>query len=239
MSKRTTWVISVIFLVIGFMIAIQYQTTQAGPVERDTRDVWEIREALDRKQTQQQDLLEKIADADRTIEKYQEQSQQEQIETLKSSINKLERNLGLTQQTGSGIVIEVGPIFVETDEVQSYPSISPELLTRLINDLNKFGASEIAIGNERVTNLSPVRGVNGYTYINNRPLPPLPVTIYALSSNPEKLSDYMEVSQSKEYFAIENLELKVSIKTNITLPEYEDPLHLEVLQKGEMGETSE
>ncbi|WP_079529758.1 DUF881 domain-containing protein [Halobacillus hunanensis] len=239
MSKRTTWMISVIFLVIGFMIAIQYQTTKAGPVERDTRDVWEIREALESQQTQQQDLLEKISKADRTIEKYQEQSQQEQIETLKSSISTLERKLGLTQQTGSGIIIEVKPIFVETEEVQSYPSISPELLTRLINDLNKFGATEIAIGNERVTNLSPVRGVNGYTYINNRPLPPLPVTIYALSSNPEKLSDYMVVSQSKDYFAIENLELKVSIKSNITLPEYEDPLHLEVLQKGEMGETSE
>ncbi|UOR12922.1 DUF881 domain-containing protein [Halobacillus amylolyticus] len=240
MSKWTTWVITIIFLVIGFMIAIQFQTTKAGPgQERETRDKWEIRKAIERQQNQQKDLLTKISKADQTIENYQQQSKQEQIETLKASISSLERKAGLTEQTGAGIMIEVVPIFVESDEVQSYPSISPQLLSRLINDLNEFGAGEIVIGNERVTNLSPVRGVNGYTYVNNRPLPPLPVTITALADNPEKLSDYMEVSQSNDYFAIENLDLQIKIGQDITLPKFEDPLHLEVLQEVEMEKTGE
>ena len=35
----------VIAAVVGFMIAIQFQTVKK-PVERDTRDVWQLREAL-------------------------------------------------------------------------------------------------------------------------------------------------------------------------------------------------
>ncbi|UOQ93086.1 DUF881 domain-containing protein [Halobacillus shinanisalinarum] len=240
MSKRTTWIISFIFLVIGFMIAIQFQTTNAGPAkDRETRDEWEIREAIESQQGQQQEFLTKVSKADQTIENYQQQSKQQKIETLKASISSLERKAGLTEQTGAGIMIEVVPIFVESDEVQTYPSISPQLLSRLINDLNEFGADEIAIGSERVTNLSPVRGVNGYTYVNNRPLPPLPVKITALADNPKKLSDYIEVSQSNDYFAIENLDLRIEIRQDITLPKFEDPLHLEVLQEAEMEKTDE
>ena len=36
---------TVVTVIIGFMIAIQFQTVKE-PVVRDTRDIWELREAL-------------------------------------------------------------------------------------------------------------------------------------------------------------------------------------------------
>ena len=46
----------VISAVIGFMIAIQFQTVKK-PVERDTRDIWQLREALLKEKELQSSLL--------------------------------------------------------------------------------------------------------------------------------------------------------------------------------------
>ncbi|WP_079480369.1 DUF881 domain-containing protein [Halobacillus salinus] len=232
MKKLSKWMVSFICLFIGFMVAVQFQTTTAEPEVRDTRDEWEIREALQQEQEKQQELLQKISSADKTLEDYEEQSSEEQLATLKQSIDSLEQRLGLTEVKGKGIEVQVSPIIFEgVSNAQTYPELSPELLTRLINDLNTYGASEIAIGNERLTNLSPIRNVNGSTYVNNRPLPSLPLTIQVLSEEPQKLKDYMEASQSRDVFNIESLEIDVEVKEELKVPKYDAPLHLEILEE--------
>ncbi|WP_181348911.1 DUF881 domain-containing protein [Thalassobacillus sp. CUG 92003] len=230
MSASTKWFISLVFLIVGFMVAIQFQSMAGEPEVRETRDQWEIREALQEQQDRQQELLTQISEADSVIDNYNEKSNQENIGALKESIQKLEQDVGLTEATGSGVELSVEVIFTEGPEVEEYPSLSPELLTRLINDLNTFGATEIAVGNERITNLTAIRLVNGSTYVNNRPLPSLPLSIKVLSDNPNKLADYIQTSQSKELYAIENMDIKTNQRKELTLPEYEDPLRLGILQ---------
>lgn len=235
MKIQSKWMVSIVCLFAGFMVAIQFQSSNRPSEVRDTRDEWEVREALVKQQERQQELLQKISDADETIEKYDEQSSKQKLETLKRSIEKLEAKVGLTEKKGRGVLIEISPIFLENVEGgQFYPQMSPQLLSRLLNELNTFGADEIAIGNERITSISPVRDVNGSTYVNNRPFPPLPVKIKVLSDQPKKLRDYINASQSKEIFSIENLDLQPEIKQELVLPKYDDPLHLEILE--EIGE---
>ncbi|MFQ3545836.1 DUF881 domain-containing protein [Halobacillus rhizosphaerae] len=238
MKNRVKWMVSLVFLCIGFMTAIQFKTT-AEPKARDTRDQWEIREELKNEQQTQEELLKKISDADQILDNYNANSSQKKVDTLKESIHKLEKQTGLMEAQGAGVTLTISPIFQESTTGQAYPSISPELLSRLVNELNQFGAEEIAIGKERLTNLSPIRNVNGYTYVNNRPLPPLPVTIQVLSENPDKLRDYIEASQSKDFFAIDNLDLKAITEDSLVLPKYEDPLQLEVLKENDRKETGE
>lgn len=214
------------------MVAIQFQTTTVEPEVRDTRDEWEVREALQDEQQNQRELLEKIRAADKTLEDYEAQSSQEQLATLKESINLLEQRVGLTEAKGAGVVLKISPIFQEGfSSEQLYPILTPQMLSRLINELNTFGAQDIAIANERLTNLSPVRDVNGMTYVNNRPLPSLPLTIQVLNDQPQKLKDYMEASQSRDMLSIENLDMEVKISETITLPKYDAPLHLEILEE--------
>lgn len=231
MKRRTQWLLSTVFLLIGFMVAVQFQTTSHETEMRDTRDVWEVREDLKTQQEHQQDLLEKIAGADQTIENYEKQTSREQVETLKDSIESLEKKIGLQKKKGAGVELTIRPIFEEGVAGQEYPSVSPHLLSRLLNELNTYGAENISIGNERLTNLSPVRDVNGSTYVNNRPIGSLPLTIRVLAEDPEKLQDRMKASPTQDIFNIDNMEIVFEVKEQLVLPKYDDPLHLEILEE--------
>ncbi|MDL4841261.1 DUF881 domain-containing protein [Aquibacillus rhizosphaerae] len=238
MQLRNKIIISLVCAFTGLMIAIQFQSTQE-PTERDTRDLWEIRSQLQVEQKKQQQLYQQIAEMESIKDQYEAMSEQEQIDTLVDSIEELEQKAGLTDISGKGILIHINPIYVEMDTEQEYPEISPELLNRLINELNNYGATEIAIENERVINITPIRYVNGKTYVNNRALPSLPLQIKVLAANPERLLDHIEVSQSRDYFAIENLDLTAEVSDELLLPKYEGNINLDNLEVNESQETGE
>lgn len=227
--------ISLVFLLVGMMMAIQFQTAQE-PEKRDTRDLWEIRAELEQEQKTQQELYQQLAEVELTIDQYNKQSDREKIETLKSSLEDLREKAGLTEVTGGGVRITISPIFFESVSGQKYPSVTPELLSRLLNEINNYGATQVAIENERIVNVSPIRLVNGKTYVNNHPLPPLPIEIKVLSENPKKMLDYVQVSQAKDNFAIEELELTAEVVDELTLPNYEAPIDLEGLEVKEPEE---
>ncbi|SFJ93400.1 Uncharacterized conserved protein YlxW, UPF0749 family [Halobacillus dabanensis] len=231
MKKRTKWLVSIVFLFIGFMVAVQFQTTSYESQMRETRDVWEVREELQRQQDAQQELLESISDADQTIEDYEQQSSGEQLDTLIESIEVLEERVGLNKVEGAGIEMTIAPIFEESVTGQAYPELSPHLLHRLLNELNTYGADEISIGEERITNLSPIRDVNGSTYVNNRPIGSLPITLKVLAEDPAKLRNYMKASPTQDIFNIDNMEMKIELKDSLLLPEFDGALHLEILEE--------
>lgn len=231
MNKRTQWLMSIVFLLVGFMLAVQFQTTSYEAQSRDTRDVWEVREDLNRQQDSQQELLEKITAADQTLGDYENQSSHEQVETLKASIQSLEHNIGLQQKEGEGLELTISAIFQDQAAPQTYPSVSPPLLSRLINELNTYGAEDISIGSERITNLSPIRDVNGSTYVNNRPIGSLPLTIRVLAEDTNRLIDYMKASPTQDVFNIDHMDIQFEKKQRLVLPKFDLPLHLEILEE--------
>ncbi|WP_026570448.1 MULTISPECIES: DUF881 domain-containing protein [Sediminibacillus] len=229
MKIKQKVIISLVFGLIGLMVAIQFQTNRE-PDERDTRDLWEIRSQLQEEQKFQQNLYQQIRDAEQTIDQYEETSESEKVQTLKDSLEKLRSKAGLTDLQQPGIVIDISPLFVENENGQPYPSIAPDLLNRLINELNTYGATDIQIANERIVDITPVRSVNGETYVNNHPLPSVPLKIKVLATNPERLKDYMEVSQSKDDFAIENLDMEFTYEEKVNLTGYQGPVQINSMQ---------
>ncbi|WP_053219759.1 DUF881 domain-containing protein [Virgibacillus senegalensis] len=232
MKIKQKIILSFVFGLVGLMVAIQFQTKHE-PDERDTRDLWEIRAQLQEEQKLQQNLYQQIRDAEQTIEQYEANSESEKVEALKGSLEKLESEAGLTAVKQPGIIIRVEPIFVESEGGQTYPSITPDLLNRLINELNTYGATDIQIANERIVDVTPVRSVNGETYVNNHPLSSVPLEIKVLAENPERLKDYMEVSHSKDDFAIENLEMEFKYEEQVTLTGYEEPVRIDSMRVSE------
>ncbi|WP_226037940.1 DUF881 domain-containing protein [Aquibacillus saliphilus] len=232
-------IISLVCALAGLMIAVLFQSNQE-PDERDTRDLWEIRSELQVEQKAQQQLYQQISETESVLNQYREVSEHQQLDTLKESIVELKEEAGLTELTGSGVRITITPIFQGgNDNIQEYPTISPELLNRLLNELNTYGATDVAIENERIINVTPIRYVNGKTYVNNHALPSIPIEISILSDNPKRLLNHIEVSQSRDDFAIDDLELSAEIKNNITLPSYDEPIILDELDVNEQVETGE
>ncbi|MRH42169.1 DUF881 domain-containing protein [Aquibacillus halophilus] len=238
MKIRSKITISLVCAFAGLMIAIQLQSIQE-PNERDTRDLWEIRSQLQLEQKQQQQLYQQISESESVLEQYMELSEQEQLDTLKETIEELEKESGLTEVTGSGVVITVTPLYTGMENIQEYPTVTPDLLNRLLNELNIYGATDISIGNERIINVTPIRFVNGKTYVNNHALPTVPMEVKVLSNNPNRLLDYIQVSQSRDDFAIENLELTPVVVDNITLPKYEGTIQMDEVEVNELEETGE
>ncbi|WP_186577550.1 DUF881 domain-containing protein [Aquibacillus kalidii] len=239
MKFKRKALISFVCVLTGFMIAIQFQSTQKPDI-RETRDVWEIRKQLQTEQKKQLLLYNQITESERILEEYSEKSEQEQLNTLKESTEVLKEKAGLTEKKGKGLLITIEPLFEnESERVESYPSITPDLLNRLINELNTYGAEDIAIENERIINLTPIRYVNGKTYVNNHALPGIPLKLKVLSPNPKRLLDYVQVSESKDYFAIEDLSLSAEIKNGLVLPGYEGVVDLEGIKVKEQAEAGE
>ncbi|WP_099157998.1 DUF881 domain-containing protein [Virgibacillus ndiopensis] len=227
MKSKFKLVVLLVFLLAGFMIAVQFQSIQK-PKERDTRDTWELRADIQEQQKTQQQLYAKIQQAEQTIHQYENDSVTQTTATLKKSVQALKEEAGLTEKKGNGVVFKVKPLFheeMDDTDVQVFPTLKPELLSRFINELNKYGATEISIANERVISITPIRNVNGTIYVNNHPLPPIPFEIKVLSENPEKLLSYMEYSSIRDYFAIENINLLGKTKNEIVLPKYDQEIH--------------
>jgi uncharacterized protein YlxW (UPF0749 family) len=229
MNNKTTITFSVITIIIGFMLATLFLINKE-PIVRDTRDIWEIREDLKKEQELQRSLLNEIDQADALLEDYEDSTRDSKQAALRKQKEELEKKIGLTEVKGEGVVLKVEPLFSELLVGETYKSIPPQLLSRLINDLNRYGAEAIAVGNERIISTTPIRSVNQMTYVNNSPLPPLPLEIKIFSANPQKLYNHMLVSQVNDDFAIENLGITLSLKEKLTLPPYDIPLRIKYLE---------
>ncbi len=219
------------------MVAVLFQSNQK-PEVRDTRDLWEIRTELKTEQVRQSNLYRQIRELENMIFQYESEPNTEKVETLKESVEILKEKAGLTEKKGKGVVITLKPIFRDLKLEQTYPTVPSDLMSRLFNELNIYGATDIAVEKERIISVTPVRSVGGHTYINNRPVPPLPIDIYVLAKDAGKLIDYMEVSVINDYFAIENIELTFSEQNEITLPAYDQSIDFSVLntETKELGE---
>lgn len=224
MKNKSKLTLMGITIILGFMIAVQFQTMQE-PVARDTRTIWEIREDIEREQQLITELYKEIRNKEETLRKYEEIPYYSKQEGITKELEELKKKIGLTDQKGPGIILTISPSFNETIIGQPYKTVPPELLIRLINELFRFQALAVSVDNERVIVTTPIRDVNGSTYVNNTPIGPLPIQIKVIAKDAEKLHNQMQVSQLvDEFFALENLELTSTIKQEVTLPAYDGVL---------------
>jgi len=70
------------------MIAVQFQTVQK-PIERDTRDIWQLREALLKEKELETNLLKEIRSNDEKIDSYESKKKQSKEQTLKNTLQEL------------------------------------------------------------------------------------------------------------------------------------------------------
>ena len=127
----------VISAVIGFMVAIQFQSVQE-PVERDTRDIWQLREALLKEKELQSNLLNEIRSIEETLSAYESKRKQSKEQALRDTLQELKKEAGMTEVQKPGIILTVEPVLEEFQlGAPITEGISPELLKRLVNELNR------------------------------------------------------------------------------------------------------
>ncbi|MEB3749465.1 hypothetical protein EP10_000304 [Geobacillus icigianus] len=192
--------------VFGMMIAVGLRTTL--PAEgRDTRDIWQLRADLTKEQKLEQQLLDELEKYEERLRYYRQKEATGGAEALETTVAELREEAGLTEAKGPGVVLTIAPLAGYVGPVAA--TVSPELLQRLVNELNKYGAKEIAIGGERLTNGTAIRDVNGITKVGLRPVG-LPTTVKVMADDVDKLYSGLSVSPIRDDFAVENLDLAIS-----------------------------
>lgn len=233
MGGRLKVSFTVVTVIIGFMLAIQFQTVQE-PVIRDTRDVWELREALLKEKELNSNLNTEMRSVEGKLEQYKAQQESSPEEALKQTLEELKAEAGLTEKKGPGLTITIEPVEEELLLGEPVKNVSPQLLERLINELSKYDATDISIDGHRLVNTSVIRDINGETKVDGYSIRSLPFEVKVLTADyatAEKLYNRMQVSQSLEDFFIDNLRVNISKPLeDQKIPAYEDTIRVRLME---------
>lgn len=208
---RNRYKFSIVLLIIGFMTAVQYNTMQK-PKERDTRDIWAIRNELAAEKKLHSDLLSEVRELDATINKYESSKEVNTGKVLSETVESLYEKAGMTDIAGPGLVIEVRPSPESVAYGLPISGISPNLLTRFVNELNRYKGHSLEIDGKRYTKLSSIRDINGITTVNgiNISTPPFKIKIVAQSfADSEKLFNAIHASEINDDFYLDDLILDI------------------------------
>ncbi|MCH7320841.1 DUF881 domain-containing protein [Solibacillus sp. MA9] len=211
MTKKMYRNITIISFIIGFMLAVQYNTVQ-NPTERNTVDIWEIRQQLSEEKERHLDLLTTIAEVTETVNKYEDAEFDNPELLLQQTVDNLKAQAGILPIKGPGVTLSIEPAAELLQFGYEIKPISPELLIRLINELYRYNAQAIEIGGKRLTYNSAIRDINGKTMVNSEPLDDLNVEINIITQSydqAEKLKNHLLASSFPEQFYIDNLVLNV------------------------------
>jgi uncharacterized protein YlxW (UPF0749 family) len=215
------------------MVAIQFQTVKE-PVVRDTRDILKLREDLKKAQELQTTLLQEIRSVDEKIYQYESNLIGNKEQILLETLEELKEEAGLTEVKGPGIVLKIEPVYEQLLLGHDAPTVTPYLLSRLINELNMYGAKSISIADQRVIHTTVIREIQGETKIDGFPLRKFPIEIKVITENlqvAEKLYNRMNISEAAEAFFIDNLRVNVSPPVkSLTIPPYENSIHVKNLK---------
>ncbi len=222
-----------ITLIVGFMIAVQFQTIKE-PVVRDTRDTWELREDLINEKKLELQLINEIRSINAKVEEYENETSESKEEVLKETLDELKQEAGLTEVTGNGIILKIAPVNTEILLGEEPGVVTSELLQRLVNELNLYGAEEIAINDNRYVNTSVIREINNVLKMDGNPLNQLPIEVKVIAKDAnaaEKLFNYMKVSKSADEFFLSNLLLNVEqSETLITIPAHSKAINIQHME---------
>ncbi len=239
MGKTNHWKFTLVLLIVGFMIAVQYNSMK-NPEERDTRDIWAIRHELSVEKQHHSELLSEIRELDKTILSYKSLDDADTGKALAETVDKLVQQAGMTDIKGPGITIKVRPSAESVAFGTPITGISPELLTRFVNELNRFKGIVLEIDGKRFTTLTSIRDINGITNINGLNVSTPPFTIKIISptmKDSEKLYNFLAASSIQDDFYLDNLTLIIGKpETDLEIRGYRERFDNQFLKEIPKGE---
>ncbi|WP_186671314.1 DUF881 domain-containing protein [Sporosarcina sp. BP05] len=239
MRKTIHWRFTLILLLVGFMTAVQFNSMK-NPEERDTRDIWAIRQALASEKQFHSELLSEIRELDKTLLTYKSINIENTGRALTQTVDKLYRQAGVTDVEGPGIIIKVRPSAESVALGLPITGISPDLLTRFVNELNRFKSLVFEIDGKRYTILSSIRDINGMTTVNglNVSTPPFSMKIISPTlAESEKVYNYLVASAIHDDFYLDDLILEVGEpEMAVEIRGYPDRLENQFLKELPKGE---
>ncbi|MCL6559008.1 MAG: DUF881 domain-containing protein [Firmicutes bacterium] len=222
MGKRFT--ITLVALVLGFMLAVQFRTTNrvepVVPFDRAMELTAELK-ALDR---EKRGLEADARDLDRKLSRARMgYSQAEDI--LKAEVSDSAEPAGMTTVRGPGVRVRITNPGGGTDRGAIF-AVRDEDLLKLVNELRAAGAEAISINGQRIVSTSEIRLAGSFINVNTQKIAP-PYEILAIGG-PAALRSGLEIRGGLvETLREWGMEVTVEVKDNIVIPAYRGSLRFE------------
>ena len=159
-NKTMTMVITAVCLILGIVIAIQFKAVAANRQNagEQNKTLEELRVQLIHELNTRDSLENEIKSLNDKIKILEESALSEQEDIIKEEYRKARMIGGLTNVSGSGIVITIGE---DANRI-----LRVEMLLQLINDLRMAGAQAISINDERIVAMSEIAKGDYFIVVN-------------------------------------------------------------------------
>ncbi|NLX77400.1 MAG: DUF881 domain-containing protein [Clostridiaceae bacterium] len=209
--------LTVVCLVLGIIIAMQYRSVKANT----TLAVYEQQRVSDlitdllREQENNKQLQKRIDELQKDLENLRTgtNTENETIQGLRKEIEKLEILAGLKTVKGEGIIVTlegIGNTHVEDSNILA-----------VLNELKAADVQALAVNDERIIATSEIRQVGSYMIVNGRKLLP-PFAIKAIA-DPEQLEKSLTVMAGVvDVLKYYNIKVDIKKDDNIIIPAVRD-----------------
>lgn len=226
MDLKGKMIIALVFVVLGFMISVQYRATE---LQRSIR-------------------IERVEDLTERLKLMEGENQQllKEIETLKESgsgelekadLERLNIMAGNTDVEGAGIIITLddSPITKKPGENPNLYIIHDEDLLRTLNELRAAGAEAISLNDQRIVAMSELRCAGPTISVNNV-RSAAPYVIKAIGA-PKTLTSALRLRGGVvETFEFWGIQVDIQEKEKLVIPALKVPRRFEYAKSVEKKE---
>lgn len=202
---------ALVFMVMGFMLSVQYKATELSKTTvRDAR-VEDLSERLKAVQGENQQLLKEIDELKKHAGKQLSESELQRLQLIS----------GIAAVEGNGV-----EILLDDSKIEKKQNANPNLyiihdedLLRVLNELRSAGAEAISINDQRIVAMSEVRCAGPTVSVNNVRSAP-PYLIKAIG-NPKTLDSALRIRGGVvETFEFWGIQVKVEQSNKVYIPAF-------------------
>ena len=221
--------IAIVFMVLGFMLSVQYKVTVQQRTIRMDR-VEDLSERLKAMETENKHLLQEINELRKKGADRAKDHGQERLQLL----------AGTTAVEGAGIevVLDDSAIPKKANENPNLYIIHDEDLLRVLNELRAAGAEAISLNDQRIVAMSEVRCAGPTVSVNNIRSAP-PYVIKAIGA-PKTLTSALRLRGGVvETFEFWGIQVKIKSQAKVQIPALKAPRNFEYAKSVETKEGQE
>ena len=209
--------IAIVFMVLGFMLSVQYKVTVQQRTIRMDR-VEDLSERLKVMETENKQLLQEINELRKKGADRARDHGQERLQLL----------AGTTDVEGAGIeiVLDDSNIPKKANENPNLYIIHDEDLLRVLNELRAAGAEAISINDQRIVAMSEVRCAGPTVSVNNVRSAP-PYVIKAIGAHKTLTSALRLRGGVVETFEFWGIQVKIKSEDKVHIPALKAPRNFE------------
>ena len=229
MKKGSNFILFLIYILLGIIIALQYRSTLYTKNEKaeSLLNTERLIAQLDQEKRTEEELKAQIEEYNRRKEEYLisyiQLNDDVKLRALWENLNALKHMSGLTDVQGPGIIIKLDDAPARKTDKPSLLIIHDGDIRVILNEFKKAGAQAISINGERIVSISE-QVCAGPTIRINMERYSVPYTINAIGPS-ELLYESLMKCERIAILQKEGIQISINKSNKVLVPKYgKDPL---------------